>query len=282
MLLFVAVAGLAALPAGALPLGPTTDIVQNCTSTVNDVAFDSTKMAFNDGASIIGTDPERRCGAVNRPDGPRGETNGRLDTGSSTAFNTNLQGGTTLGYLFNVTPTAGLPPGFSGNVPFNVDFLGSAFASTIGTANASTSFGILVQSELGDLNDGAIHSHVNGVDQGCIGTSIGMTPGPGPCEIVNTLSGFAKPDKDYLVLLTTTAGVEILHTPGVGTWNTFVDPVISVDPDATFGSGEHFADFFEVEVSSNVVQELPEPGSELLIATGILAIVFRGNRRRSA
>ena len=39
----------------------------------------------------------------------------------------------------------------------------------------------------------------------------------------------------------------------------FMDPFISIDPDLEFAPGQKYVDDFEVEISPNVVQLLPEP-----------------------
>ena len=74
----------------------------------------------------------------------------------------------------------------------------------------------------------------------------------------------------------------VLTGPTGATVRAFADPILMVDPTATFGAGFRYADFFDVEVSPNVTMAVPEPnlGAMLGIA-GLVWALRQGARRRA-
>ncbi len=62
---------------------------------------------------------------------------------------------------------------------------------------------------------------------------------------------------------------------GVIIGEAWIDPVISIDPEAEFAPGQRYVDFVEVQVSPNVVQAIPEPATFALLGAGLVALAAR-------
>lgn len=65
------------------------------------------------------------------------------------------------------------------------------------------------------------------------------------------------------------------------TASVFADPVFMVDPDATFGDGQRYADYYEVVMPANITQTvIPVPAALPLFSSALAAFGFIGWRRR--
>jgi hypothetical protein len=108
---------------------------------------------------------------------------------------------------------------------------------------------------------------------------------PGPCLLndcafFTRLDGMATANTDYSYFISVQASLlGIISAPPTPTGllvNTtvFMDPFISIDPDLEFAPGQKYVDYFEVEISPNVVQLLPEPQPVPILGPAAIAALL--------
>jgi hypothetical protein len=105
---------------------------------------------------------------------------------------------------------------------------------------------------------------------------------PGPCLLndcafFTLLDGVATANTDYSYNISVFAAMlGVISAPMGLTVSTtvFMDPFISIDPDLEFAPGQKYVDYFEVEISPNVVQLLPEPVSVPMLGPAGIAVLL--------
>jgi MYXO-CTERM domain-containing protein len=196
--------------------------------------------------------------------GPRIDAHLELDADPVPAGLLGLQAGGQIFYEYAVNPTGALPPGVT-TVPILADVAGAVDLALSGGASGSASVSVLLSTEGPSIGGGAATTS----DVSCTVS--------GTCSFMRTVMGEVLPETTYGVVLRADLAVDVTSGAGGGTSSGWVDPVIRVDPEATFGAGERYADFFEVTVSPRVVQGVPEPG---VAALGLAAAAAAGRLRR--
>lgn len=269
-------------PVSALPADATYSI--GCGPTMTGTLDAGNPMVSQ---SFMATDPFTASASACTVEIGLGDASGVPSIGPSVMYSASLTlsafspfNNTSLVYQYVVTPSPSLPVN-ANTLLVPLELIGIARARLAGTglvtgSGTSRIFG----SDFGGPAN-AIEATMNASGSCTLG-QLGTVGGQPTCFDLNKLTAQVAPGAQGSITLVG-GGIWQQSGPSAnGSYFSFSDPLLQIDPLAEFAPGMRYADFFTVDFSSGVVNAapVPEPGRVLTLGAALAVLVaLRGARR---
>jgi hypothetical protein len=246
------------IPGSSVRLDDTPAFLNNVSPAVVTTSVALNEIGFSCAASISTLGPSIRASIQGSP-----------------AFSESLQasGGELINYNVSMLQAGG--PG--GNIPIIAQLLTTitydpVHTRTTGSMSIFNSFPMTTNPD-GTTGANQSFSHIMN-SLGSPGCSIAA----GGCTFNDTLYGAAAVGAQFYNF---NAGIGAFFDGVPANGNVFADPIFMVDPNATFGEGLRYANFYEVVMPANITQAvIPVPAALPLFGSALAGFSFIGWRRR--